>query len=118
MVDHPVYPEMASYKSGRWWRKELLDVMDAGIDFIAPVYWGVPGHPEGWSTKGLPPLVQAWDSLRSEGRQPPQIVLLYDTSTLRHNPEGVHVDLMSEEGKRWFYAPCGISSALYRRDAG
>ncbi|HID55131.1 TPA: hypothetical protein EYP37_01285 [Candidatus Poribacteria bacterium] len=104
LVDHPPQPEMVSYRSTRWWRKELLDVMDAGIDFIAPVYWGVPGHPEGWSFVGLTPLVQAWDSIRSEGKEPPQIALFYDTSTLRHNPEGVHVDLTTEEGRRWFYA--------------
>jgi hypothetical protein len=104
LVDHPIEPEKVSYRSKEWWRKELLDVMDAGIDFIAPVYWGVPGHPESWSFKGLPPLVRAWEEIRSEGKHPPQIALFYDTSTLRHNPDGVHVDLRTEEGKRWFYA--------------
>jgi len=104
LVDHPVHPERVSYRSVDWWRKELLDVMEAGIDFIAPVFWGVPGHPESWSFEGLRYLVRAWESIRAEGGQPPQIALFYDTSTLRHNPDRVHVDLTTEEGKRWFYA--------------
>lgn len=103
LVDHPPRPERVSYRSVDWWRKELLDVTEAGIDFIAPVFWGVPGHPESWSFEGLRYLVRAWESIRAEGEQPPQIALFYDTSTLKHNPDGVHVDLSTEEGKRWFY---------------
>ncbi len=41
LVDHPTDPDDYSWKSADWWERELRDVLDAGIDFIAPVYWGV-----------------------------------------------------------------------------
>ena len=44
LVDHPVSNEDFSYSSSDWWAKEMVDVMAAGIDFIAPVYWGCPGY--------------------------------------------------------------------------
>jgi hypothetical protein len=82
----------------------MLDVMAAKVDFILPVYWGCPGSYDAWSFEGLPPLVQAWEELVREGKQPPRVGLFYDTSTLRHNPRRWHVDLSTEAGKRWFYA--------------
>ncbi len=107
LVDHPTNPHGYSWKSADWWERELRDVRDAGIDFIAPVYWGVPGQYEAghfhWSFEGLPPLVEAWERLRAAGETPPQVALFYDTSTLRHNGEGRHVDLTTPEGKDWFY---------------
>ena len=104
LTDHPAVSKGYSYKSAAWWKRELLDVMAAGIDFILPVYWGCPGDYDSWSFKGLPPLVRAWEELVREGKQPPRVGLFYDTSTLRHNPRGWHVDLSTDAGKRWFYA--------------
>jgi len=104
LTDHPARNEGYSYKSAAWWKRELLDVMAAGIDFILPVYWGCPGDYDSWSFVGLPPLVQAWEELVREGKQPPRVGLFYDTSTLRHNPRRWHVDLSTDAGKQWFYA--------------
>ena len=42
LVDHPVSEEDFSYSSSDWWAREMRDVTAAGIDFIAPVYWGCP----------------------------------------------------------------------------
>ncbi len=58
LTDHPAHSEGYSYKSVAWWKRELLDVMSAGIDFILPVYWGCPGDYDSWSFAGLPPMVQ------------------------------------------------------------
>ena len=80
------------------------NVMAAKIDFILPVYWGCPGTYDSWSFAGLPPMVRAWEELVREGKQPPRVGLFYDTSTLRHNPRGWHVDLSTTAGKQWFYA--------------
>jgi hypothetical protein len=102
LVDHPANEVDYSYNSADWWERELRDVMAADIDFIAPVYWGVPGH-DSWSFRGIPKLVEAWDKISNTGISPPQIGLFYDTSTLRHNPENKHVDLTTEEGKQWLY---------------
>ena len=104
LTDHPTLSEGYSYKSSAWWKRELLDVMAAGIDFILPVYWGCPGAYDSWSFVGLPPLVRAWEELVREGEQPPRVGLFYDTSTLRHNPQRWHVDLSTDAGKRWFHA--------------
>ena len=107
LVDHPADANGYSYRSAAWWRRELEDVTAAGIDFIAPVYWGVPGQYEKghfqWSFEGLRHLVTAWDRLAKAGRHPPQVALFYDTSTLRHNGTGRHVDLRTPDGKTWFY---------------
>jgi len=86
LTDHPTLNTGYSYKSATWWKRELLEVMAAGIDFILPVYWGCPGTYDSWSFVGLPPLVQAWEELVREGRHPPRVGLFYDTSTLQHNP--------------------------------
>ena len=104
LTDHPARREGYSFKSAAWWKRELLDVTAAGIDFILPVYWGCPGDYESWSFRGLPPLVQAWEELAREEKQPPRVGLFYDTSTLRHNPRRWHVDLSADAGKQWFYA--------------
>jgi hypothetical protein len=83
--------------------------MAAGIDVVLPVFWGAPSeqNPKGhlhWSYEGLPPLVQAREELLRAGRQPPRIGLFYDTSTLRHNAWGEHIDLATVRGRQWFYA--------------
>ncbi len=104
LTDHPALSEGYSYKSAAWWERELLDVKAAGIDFILPVYWGCPGDYDSWSFTGLPPLVQAWEKLARDGKQPPRVGLFYDTSTLRHNSRRWHVDLSTDAGKQWFYA--------------
>lgn len=107
LVDHPADPNGYSYRSVDWWQRELRDVAAAGVDFIAPVYWGVPGQydkgPFQWSFEGLKHLAAAWDRLAKAGRRPPQVAMFYDTSTLRHNGMNRHVDLRTPDGKAWFY---------------
>lgn len=102
LVDHPVSEKDFSYTSADWWKREMRDVTAAGIDFILPVYWGVPSF-DSWSFQGLPKMVEAWEVLAAAGENPPRVGLFYDTSTLRYNPAKVHVDLTTMEGKQWFY---------------
>ena len=109
LTTHPATLEDFSYKSVAWHKKQLADMIDAGIDVVLPVYWGAPsehstGAPMHWSFAGLPPLVKAAEELLQEGKQPPAIGLFYDTSTLANNSWNVHVDLTTEYGKEWFYA--------------
>lgn len=107
LVDHPAQSEGFSYRNPNWWERELRDVMAAGVDFVAPVYWGVPGQYESgpfeWSFAGLRALVPAWERIAASGATPPQVALFYDTSTLQHNGENRHVDLTTDAGKDWFY---------------
>ena len=108
LTTHPADVEGISYKRVAWHKAQLRDMMDAGIDFLMPVYWGVPGKYDGWSFVGLPPLVEAHTELVKEGLQPPAIGLFYDTSILQWNGSNAdgsnyHVDLATEFGKDWFY---------------
>lgn len=120
LTTHPPAEAMAdlSYKSERWHYSQLQDAALAGIDFIMPVFWGVPGqYQEGrfaWSLAGLPPLVAGHDRMLQEHQQdpsrpaPPKIGLFYDTSTLLWNDfdgQGKHrrIDLTTPEGRDWFY---------------
>jgi hypothetical protein len=109
LTTHPASMDDFSYKSVRWHKSQLSDMMAAGIDVVLPVYWGAPSDHDPkahhyWSFDGLGPLVEAADELRREGKQPPRIGLFYDTSTLQSNAWRVHVDLTTDFGKRWFYA--------------
>ncbi len=108
LTTHPVDMDNISFNRVGWHRGQLVDMIDAGIDFLMPVYWGVPGKYGAWSFRGIGPLVAAHDALLKEGRKPPAIGLFYDTSILRHNGYGaggasVHIDLSTDFGKDWFY---------------
>ncbi len=110
LTTHPADMNNISYKRTSWHKEQLKDMIAAGIDFLMPVFWGVPGKYDGWSFKGLPPLVEAHSALQNEGLRPPVIALFYDTSILRwngFNEDGTnyHVDLATEFGKDWFYTP-------------
>jgi hypothetical protein len=86
LTDHPASTEDYSYTSAAWHRRELEDVRAAGIDFIAPVYWGAPSEYDAqaglhWSFAGLPPLVEAADAMAAgsgdDGRILPQRLKLF-----------------------------------------
>ncbi|MCI0748020.1 MAG: DUF5010 domain-containing protein [Verrucomicrobia subdivision 3 bacterium] len=109
LTTHPPTLEDFSYRSVTWHKRQLRDMIAAGIDVVLPVFWGAPSEhaPKAhlhWSYVGLPPLVQAREELLREGALPPRIGLFYDTSTLRHNAWHEHVDLTTDRGRRWFYA--------------
>jgi hypothetical protein len=111
LTDHPATLTNFSYTLPDWHKGELLDMIDAGIDVVLPVYWGEPSQrktnqpvsAQPWSFAGLPPLVKAREELLSEGKQPPAIGLFYDTSTLQHNVANRRIDLTKPDGWQWFY---------------
>jgi len=109
LTTHPADMNGISYKRASWHKEQLTDMIDAGVDFLLPVFWGVPARYDGWSFAGLGPLVEAHSELQAEGAEPPMIGLFYDTSILkwndfRKNGRGNYpVDLSTEFGKDWFY---------------
>ena len=108
LTTHPADMAGISYKSPAWHAGQLRDMIEAGIDFLMPVFWGVPGQYDGWSFVGLPPLVEAHTTLEEAGLTPPAIGMFYDTSILQWNHAGAdggnyHVDLTTEYGRDWFY---------------
>jgi hypothetical protein len=108
LTTHPADMKGISYKRMSWHKQQLEDMIAAGIDFLMPVFWGVPGKYKGWSFVGLEPLVEAHNALEKEGHRPPAIGLFYDTSILLWNGfnkdgSSYHVDLSTDFGKGWFY---------------
>jgi hypothetical protein len=82
-------------------RREFTDMLDAGLDFVLPVYWGEAGHPgrttgptspHYWSTEGIPAMVEALDAVKTL-----QIGMFYDTTIL------ANADLTTPSGKEYFY---------------
>lgn len=106
LQDHPAIMEGFSWRNVDWHKQEILDMMDAGIDIILPVYWGDTGN-LGWSIPGLDVLVQACETLEKEGITPPKIGMFYDTTSLwveRQVPKGAeYPDLTTTVGKEYFY---------------
>ena len=104
---HPVDQDTQSFLDANWYLKQFSDMLDAGIDFVLPDYWGEPGQynrrvapaPELnlFATQGIPPMLDALDQLDRSGR-PLKIALFLDTTIL--NDE----DLTSQRGKDIFYA--------------
>ncbi len=108
LTTHPADLVGISFTSPTWHKGQLKDMIDASVDFLMPVFWGVPGKYDGWSFVGLPPLVEAHTALEKEGLRPPAIGLFYDTSILQWNGANAdgssyHVDLTTEFGREWFY---------------
>jgi hypothetical protein len=107
LTTHPAHPEGTSFRSAAWHKRQLEDMMAAGIDVVLPVYWGAPSERDPkadlhWSFEGLKPFVQALDELVAEGKRPPRVGLFYDTSTLQFNSANYHADLTTDRGREWF----------------
>ena len=104
---HPVDADSESFHDPGWYTKQFGDMLDAGIDFVLPDYWGEPGQynrrvapaPELnlFATQGLPPMIDALTRLDQSGRKL-KLALFLDTTIL--NDE----DLTTERGKQILYA--------------
>lgn len=112
LQDHFVDAESVSFRSVEWHKQELENCAAAGIDFILPVYWGMPDNyfrpGISFSIEGLPPLQRAMDERGREGKPSPKIGLFYDTSTLLPGIRGIaggseKYDLSEDLGKDIFY---------------
>ncbi len=106
LVDHLADMADFSYNSVSWHKRELIDMMAAGIDALLPVYWGDTGNMR-WGVPGLEKLVEAEAELVEEGLNPPKIGLFYDTSSLmvegRLKKTGERPDITTPFGRELFY---------------
>jgi hypothetical protein len=98
----PLDPDRYSFLLPATHQREFSDMLDAGLDFVLPVYWGEPGHPgrttsqtapHYWSTEGIPAMAEALGALRS----PLQMGMFYDTTIL------ANADLTTPNGREYFY---------------
>lgn len=104
--------EQVDYESKAWHRRQMEDLLAAGIDVALPVYWGTPNNYDKpdirFSVRGLPPLIAALDDIAAEGRTPPRVGLFFDTSTLLaghafRDKRRENADLRTDEGRDIFY---------------
>jgi hypothetical protein len=108
LTDHPPDdyldpPPDYSFADADWHRRELFDLMAAGIDIILPVYWGDDTNII-WSQIGLTRLVEAEIQLISEGETPPKLGMFYDTTALQIQNGNTPPDLTTLAGKQLFYS--------------
>jgi len=104
LTDHPPqdYMDMFSNKSAAWFRRELMDMMAAGVDIVLPVYFGDESS-SWWSLPGLLNLVMAeWD-LIGKRYAPPKIGMFFDTTALLLQNGGRPPDLTTAAGRSMFY---------------
>ena len=103
LTDHPPTLQGFSYKNIDWHIAQFRDMNADGIDVAMEVYWGIPGSPDHYDNRAVTKMVAAREKMLAGGEKAPAIGMFYDTSTLRLNSKGVHVDLTTTDGKEWFY---------------
>jgi PKD repeat protein len=104
-TDHPpdTFLSTFSFTEVSWHKREILDMISAGIDVMLPVYLGDDRSRQNWSIVGLEKLISAQEELISEGYNPPKIGLFLDTTALKYQNKGQLVDLTQDYGKVMFY---------------
>lgn len=91
-----------SHDRVQWHKDQLLQIRDAGIDVVIPVYWGSAVDKRHFSSKGLSCMVQAMKELRAEGKTFPLVGMFFDTSAMGKQ-YGEKPNLKDDEVKRTFY---------------
>lgn len=103
LTDHPKDMKDFSYTSVNWFKKELKDMIAAGIDIVLPVYWGSTQE-KIWSYEGLKVMSRAMDEMVKSNVRVPKVGMFYDTTALWQENGGIKPDLTSKEGKELFYS--------------
>lgn len=98
LTHRPADPE-TSYRNVGWFKRQLADMMEAGIDIVLAVYWG---DAEPSSVPGLVNMARAVNELRAEGRTPPGIAIFVDTGAVGQWPLEQR-DLTRPENRERFY---------------
>ena len=91
-----------SFDRVQWHKDQLLEIRNAGIDVIIPVYWGSSANKGQFASKGLSCMVQALKELKADGRSYPLVGMFFDTSAMWVQ-YGNRPDLKADEVKQTFY---------------
>ena len=71
-----------SYDRADWHRQQLLDMRQAGVDVVLPIYRGSGRDRQLYADKGLTVLASTLQSMRQAGQDYPQVGLFLDTDSL------------------------------------
>ena len=96
LTDEPDNIETVTWRGTEWHKKQIYDMIYAGIDVILPVYWGSSGD-VWWSRPGIENLAKALEEVRLSGQTPPSVGMDYDTSSR------VGMDVTTQRGKNEIY---------------
>jgi hypothetical protein len=111
LTDQPAEPD-ASYRNVSWFKKQLSDMSDAGVDVALAVYWG-PAEPS--SDVGLVNMSTAAGELRKDGLSPPHIAMFFDTGLIGRWPKSQR-DLTDPQNQSRFYSLVHTFYLLLPRD--
>ncbi len=111
LTDRPAEAN-ASYKDVGWFKKQLTDMTDAGVDVALADYWG-PAEPS--SDIGLTNMVEASRGLTSAGLPSPKIAIFIDTGLVGRWPQKQR-DFTKPENQQRFYDLVHASYGLVPRD--
>ena len=111
LTDRPAEAD-ASYRDVAWFRKQLSDMSDAGIDVALAVYWG---NAEPSSDIGLANMAAAASQLRTAGGAPPRIGMFFDTGLIGRWPKRQR-DLTDPANQSRFYSLVHTFFTLLPRD--
>ena len=99
LTDEPVPFPATTWRGTEWHRKQIEDMIYAGIDVILPVYWGNRST-DWWSRPGVTNLGKALEEVRLLGNPPPAVAMFYDTNALLNEP----INLLTDIGKSIVYS--------------
>jgi len=94
-----------SYKDKSWHKRQILDMMEAGINVITPQYWGNTGS-NFWNKSGLLNLLESLKELENEGFKVPKVAPYIDTTAVlyeqfKDNPELLQEMNRGDSKRRW-----------------
>ena len=98
LTDRPIDPN-ASYNSVDWFKTQLTDMTEAGIDVALADYWG-PAEPS--SNIGAANMDEASRELTRAGQPSPKIAMFVDTGLIGRWPHGQR-DLTKPANQQRFY---------------
>jgi len=99
LTDEPPDNPPITWRGTEWFRRQIEDMVYAGIDVMLPVYWTGKGELK-WSRPGIENLAKALEEERLAGVTPPAVAMFFDTNsigkkdlTVQSNQEKVYEDI-------------------------
>ena len=109
MTNAAVDYKTMDWQDVNWHVRQLLDVAEAGIDVILPIYWYTP-YELPWSQPGIEKLAEALEITRTQGVTPPAVGMFMDTTS------STGKDLRIESEQEYLYSQLKFFFTTIPRD--